>query len=177
MITPDMRNGNISSTFEHDEAGEKMARELIKRSDAIRYFAANCDDLPDYHYWLLLSTLWVDNTEYADLALWKALFSSDRPGRDRSIMKPNELRAYNALRDREVVYRAHREGEDDWIAYTLSLKVAKRFRQRHQNATIRKYIVDKSDVLALFLRRGESEIIVLNKNTAQEMIFSGRENT
>lgn len=164
MITPDMRNGNISPAFQHDEVGQAMAEEIIRRKDAVRYFSENCDDLPNYHYWLFLSTLWVDDPALADLALWKALFSSERPGRETGIMKPNELRAYNALRDQEIVYRAHREGEEDWIAYTLSLKAAKRFQQRYQSAVIRKYIVNKSDILALFLRRSESEIIVLDKN-------------
>lgn len=168
MITPDMRNGNISPDFQHNEFGQAMAKEIIERKDAIRYFSENCDDLPDYHYWLFLSTLWVDDPAPADLALWKALFSSERLGRETGIMKPNELRAFNALRDQEIVYRAHREGEVDWIAYTLSQKVAKRFQKQYESSVIRKYIVNKSDILALFLRRGESEIIVLDKGKVQE---------
>ena len=62
-----------------------------------------------------------------------------------------------------TVYRAKRPGEKQWIAYTLDLEIAKRFAKERNVNIITKYEVKKRDVLALFLRRGEKEIIVLDE--------------
>lgn len=145
----------------------QVAKELLKREEtpeAITYFAKVCEKLTDYSYWFLLSTLWVSYTGYSEIELWKKLFGSDRPKRKQSIMKPSELKAFNHLPFQITIYRAHRPNEDDWIAYTLDPMIAARFAKERGVDTFSEYVVKKRDVLALFLRRGEKEIIVLDKS-------------
>lgn len=158
---------DISPYFKFDFNDKYMAQQLLKREgtpEAIKYFSGNCNKLTNYGYWFLLSTLWVSYTGFSDIELWKKLFSSNRPQKLKSIMKPSEVQAYEHLPYFITVYRAKRAGEKQWIAYTLDLEIAKRFAKERDVNKISKYEVKKRDVLALFLRRGEKEIIVLDEN-------------
>ena len=78
-------------------------------------------------------------------------------------MKPSEVQAYERLPYFVTIYRAHRTHETDWIAYTLDENIAKRFANERNVGHYSKYKVKKRDILALFLRRGEQEVIVLDK--------------
>lgn len=137
-----------------------------KTPQAIIYFNEICHNLTDYGYWFLLSTLWVSYCGYSDLGLWKKLFNSKRPLKKISIMKPNELKEFKRLPKIVKVYRAHRKDETDWIAYTLSLDKAKSFLAKRPNGKIASYFIDKNHLTALFLRRGEKEVILTNKDKA-----------
>lgn len=157
---------DISSCFKYNFQDKMVGLQLIKREEtpeAIKYFSENCDKLTNYAYWFFLSTLWVSYTGYSDIELWKKLFSSDRPQKLKSIMKPSELKEYNYLPYNVTVYRAKRPEETQWIAYTLDFEIAKRFAKERKVNKITKYEVKKKDILALFLRRGEKEIIVLDE--------------
>lgn len=161
---------DISSCFRFNFYDQNIAKELIKREgtpEAIKYFSQNCDKLTNYGYWFFLSTLWVSYSEKSDIELWKKLFLSNRPQKLKSIMKPSELKEYEHLPYFITIYRAKRQGEKKYIAYTLDLKIAKRFAKERNVSKITKYEVKKKDVLALFLRRGEKEIIVLDESKPQ----------
>jgi hypothetical protein len=162
---------NISPDWQGSNRAElRMAQELLKREatpGAIVYFGKHCHRLGDYWYWYLLSTLWVQYTGHSDLRLWQRLFRSSRPNRATSLMKPDELRAFERLPDPVVAFRAHRPGETDWIAYTLDPQAAVRFAVQRKSPNIAVYTIAKADILALFLRRGESEILVLDRRKAQ----------
>jgi hypothetical protein len=172
---------DVSPKFRWNLADDQVARKIIefdKTPEAIRYFAANCERLTDYAYWFFLSTLWVSYTGFSDLNLWRRLFASDRPGRKQSIMKPSEIEQFDLLPWFIKAYRVHRENETDWIAYTLDLNVACRFASERETKKISEYRIKKRDVLALFLRRNEYEIIVLDKSKAQfigdiEVVYTG----
>src|SRR5206468_2126860 len=99
----------------------------------------------------------------------KELFSSTRQKRETGLMKPSELRAFRVLPDTLTVYRAHRPGETDWIAYTLDAETAARFTVERGVSEVTAYEVDKIDVLALFLRRGESEVLILDRTRPRLM--------
>lgn len=147
--------------------GKKLV-ELEETPEAIKYFADRCNELTDYAYWFFLSTLWVSYSGFSDLELWKKLFSSNRAKRKKSIMKPSELNAFENLPWFVTVYRAHRLGEKDCIAYTLNKDIAYRFAMEREVNLIKEYKVKKKDITALFLRREENEVIVLNK---ENLIF------
>ncbi|MBR3697584.1 MAG: hypothetical protein IKM97_04930 [Clostridia bacterium] len=158
---------DVSSSFKYNFQDKLIAIQLVKREEtpeAIKYFSENCDKLTNYGYWFLLSTLWVSYTGHSDIELWKKLFSSNRPQKLKSIMKPSELKEFNYLPYIVTVYRAKRPNEKQWIAYTLDFEIAKRFAKERNVNKITKYEVKKKDILALFLRRGEKEIIVLDEN-------------
>ena len=157
---------DISPYFKFNFNDKFMAQEINKREgtpEVIKYFSEHCEKLTNYGYWFLLSTLWVSYTGFSDIELWKKLFSSDRGQRQKSIMKPSEVKEFNYLPYFITAYRAKRPGEKQWIAYTLDLEIAKRFAQERKVNKITKYEVRKKDVLALFLRRGEKEIIILDE--------------
>lgn len=82
-------------------------------------------------------------------------------------MKPSELDVFRLLGDHLTLYRAHRTGETDWISYTLSPMKAAEFAARRGAAQVKEYRVAKVDALCLFLRRGEFEVLVLDKNKAE----------
>lgn len=157
---------DISSCFKFNYYDQHIAKELLKRegtAEAIKYFSENCKDLSNYAYWFFLSTLWVSYSGNSDINLWKKLFSSDRPQKLKSIMKPSELKEFNYLPYFITIYRAKRPNEKQWIAYTLDIEIAKRFAKERNVNKITKYEVKKRDVLALFLRREEKEILVLDE--------------
>lgn len=136
---------------------------------AIRHFAKHCSRLGDYWYWFTLSTLWVSYSGHSDLALWKRLLSAPRKGRETSLMKPDEQEAYRALPDAVMAYRAHREGETDWISFTLDPVTAARFAAERGVTEVAQWSVPKRDIVALFLRRGEQELIVLDWKKATKV--------
>ena len=158
---------DISPDFRWDKTDARIGRLLIehaKTPEAVNLFDRHAYKLTNYGYWFFLSTLWVDYTGWSDLDLWKKLFSSSRPLRETSIMKPSELKVFHALANRLTVYRAHRPGETDWISCTLIGQKAAEFAFRRGVDEVKEYFVSKADVLCLFLRRGEYEVLILDKD-------------
>lgn len=163
-ISPDW---NGSTRRERRILQELVARE--KTPQAIVHFARVCHDLSDYWYWFMLGTLWVSYTGHSDLALWRRLFSAGRAGRRTSLMKPSEVRSLVMFPERFRACRAHRTGETDWIAYTIDRQIAARFASERGVEQVVEYGLRACDVVALFLRRGEAEVIVLNRTTPREI--------
>lgn len=156
---------DISSKHQYNSTDAKLVLDILKYEgtpQAIVKFSEVCDQLTDYTYWFVLSTLWVSYNGFTDLQLWKKLFSSDRPGREKSIMKPSEVQKFKQLPYFVTVYRAHRENETDWIAYTTDLETAFRFARHREVPTVSEYVIKKRDIIGYFLRRGEHEIIMLS---------------
>lgn len=134
---------------------------------AITKFNELCKGLGDYWYWFTLSTLWVSYSGWSDLNLWRKLFRARRRRRETSIMKPSEYRQFRKLPAELTVYRAHRIGETDWISYTTDCELAERW-ARQRGGYVKKYRLKKKDCIALFLRRGESELLMLEPKKAKE---------
>lgn len=125
-----MNTQDVSKKFKFNQYDAAVARKLIELEEtpeAIIYFSKVSENLSDYAYWYFLSTLWVSYTGYSDINLWKQLFSAKRKFKTPSIMKPSEIEEFNKLNSNITAYRVHRNGETDWIAYTLNLDIAKRF--------------------------------------------------
>ncbi len=161
---------NISPEYRYAPQDRCLALGLLKHEgspEAIKYFAANSRHVTDYGYWFMLGHCWVSYSGFSNLDLWKRLFSSPRPRREVSLMKPDELFVYQNMPPVVNLLRAHRPGEQDWIAYTADVEVAGRFAHERQVRTIALYEVNKEDVTAFFSRRGEKEFIVLDKTRAR----------
>lgn len=107
---------------------------------------------------------------HTDLNRWRQLFRSDRPKRNTSLMKPSEWEAFKDLPERIQAYRAHQPGETDWISYTLNRQTTECFASERGAGQITEYELHKRDAVALFLRRHEQELIVLNPNKAKKII-------
>lgn len=161
---------DVSPDFRWDKQDVKVIEKILPLEgtpEAITAFCRHAYKLTDYAYWFLLSTLWVSYTGWSDLELWKRLFSSTRGGRETSIMKPSELGVFRTLANPLTLYRAHRPNENDWISYTLFAEKAAEFAARRGVDEVKVYRVAKEDALSLFLRRGEFEVLVLDKSKAE----------
>lgn len=160
-----MIGDDISPDFVPNAFDAQFIRHILKHEGtpkAIRRFAADHFGITDYTYWFLLGTLWVSYTGWSDLDLWRRLFRADRPNRDTSLMKPSELRAFRALPDLIPCLRAHREGETDWVSYTLSIERAVMFARQRGVDRLTRYMLTRDKALCLFLRRGEFELLALD---------------
>lgn len=164
---------DISPDFKYVTPTEqKIIQKIIKLNDdrkKLNHFIKYKHKMSDYCYWFILSTIWVDGTEKTDLKRWRALFSTNRKSRASSLMKPSELDAFNKLEDKLIVYRAQSPTEEDRLAYTLSIKQAASFSILKETNEITSYEVKKEDLLCLFLRRGEDEIIILDPSKAVKL--------
>lgn len=163
---------DVSPDFVPDRLSSEVVKRVIRfegTPKAIQIFAAEQHKLTDYWYWFTLSTCWVSYSGWYELAKWRALFESPRPNRKTSIMKPSELQAFSALPDRLAVYRAHRPGEKDWISYTLSLSRAAMFAEKRGVTEVSLYHIEKADCIALFLRRFEFEVLMLDPTRAKSL--------
>ena len=165
-------DADISANFQPNATDAVIAKGLLAYEGtplAILYFAKHCDALSDYGYWFLLGSLWVSYSGWSDLTLWRHLFQSARPKRNTSLMKPSEWTAFKRLPEKITAYRAHRQGETDWISYTLDKTIAERFARERGVSHIVEYQIRKKDVLALFLRREEQEILMLTPRFAKRV--------
>jgi len=163
---------DISPKFRWNAYDATVAENIIRLEgtpEAINYFSGVCEKLTNYAYWFFLSTLWVNYSGHSDINLWKRLFSSNRIQRLRSIMKPSELTAYDRLPYFLTAYRAHRPWETEWISYTLNINIACRFARERGVNQVSQYAIKKRDISALFLRRAEEEILVLDKGKARHV--------
>ncbi|MDB5052935.1 MAG: hypothetical protein JWM44_985 [Bacilli bacterium] len=156
---------DISPNFKGPNAIDSAIIKDILRFEAtpkaIIRFAELQNRMSDDEYWLVLSTLWVSYSGWSDLNLWRKLFRSGRPKRSSSLMKPSELTVFERLPDKFIVFRAHRPFETDWISYTLDIDIAKRF-AKERNTEVTAYTICKKHCIALFLRRDELEVIMLD---------------
>lgn len=160
---------NVSPVFEPDSFSAEFCMELIKRENtpaSMEYFVEHCDKLDDYGYWFLLSTVWVSYSGWIELDVWKKHFASDRRHRRLAIMKPDELQVFKKLPNYLEVYRAHRENETDWISFTLNPETAAKMALQRGVNKITLYKINKKYCIAFFLRRGEDELITLQKDKA-----------
>ena len=161
---------DVSSSFVWNPVDALIGVEIAQhdgKPQAMKIFCEKSHRLTDYAYWFFLSTLWVSEPAGVALETWKRLYGSTRPDRANSIMKPSELRALRLLPETITAYRAHRPGERDWISYTTNIHTAVLFAARHRVLEIDEYRIKKADVLAYFLRRGEYEIILLDRSKAE----------
>lgn len=164
---------NVSSDWKGSTRSERrIIRQILEREGtghAIVYFSKHCDRLSDYWYWYILGTLWVSYSGFSDLNLWKRLLGRDRSNRQTSLMKPDEYAVFCHLPETVKAYRAHRPNEADWISYTLDPQIAAKFAIQRDVDEVVEYRIPKAEILALFLRRGEKELIVLEKNKAEKL--------
>lgn len=125
--------------------------------------------LGSYPFCFFLTTLWVGHHDCAPLGFWREMFASRKANDRSSLMKPKEYGVWLNLPDVVTCYRAHREGETEWIAYTLSLEVAKKFAKDRGVSVVTEYEIPKQAVVCYMNRREEDEIIVPDQTQAQKV--------
>jgi hypothetical protein len=116
-------------------------------------------------YWEALGEVWTDiEAPWPNRDIFLDLFRNDRPKRER-MMKKGEHKAFAKLPKTITVYRGFIGRRGRGLSWTTSREkaiwFAKRFAEVNEGTSqVMTGVVNKSDVLAFFTRRKESEIVV-----------------
>lgn len=130
------------------------------------FFDMFADKMSDQEYWRLAGRLWIDQENPEDFPdEWKARFTAERPEKHH-IMTESEREAFDALPDTFTIYRGGPEAKRDVLSWTTDLKTARWFADRYKGGhPVWRSTIAKTDALALWLGRGESEVVVLDHTT------------
>lgn len=123
-------------------------------------------------YWKLLSSIWTDSENiHQQLDEWRAAWESNTYGR-KAVMDEDDQKAFDALPEEFEVWRGYTvEAGKLGMSWTVDRDKAKWFGYRfshaeHRPPRIAHGRVKKSEVLAYFGGRNESEIVVLAETVA-----------
>lgn len=118
----------------------------------------------DVDYWSVLGSVWVDSEnlwQYGDCL--SRLFNCGRPGKVRALMTEEEQAFFRKLPKELTIFRGHqgvnRRGMAWSLNYSKAVWFANRFAEPGRRGGVIRATVSKSDVHAVFLRRGEFEIV------------------
>lgn len=139
-------------------------------------FASIADRLDNETYWRLLASVYIDSeNHHENTDTVREFLVSDRPGRE-AMMQEDEREAFRALPEVLTIHKGfldpreedsedYFEDDGDSFSFTLDLEIAQWFASRFQGVrpgapVVQTLQCDKKDALALFTRRGESEILI-----------------
>ena len=167
---PFFSNGSANAYYEQKKNAVEKAIEdknykqfvwLFERPYRVEAFIKIADKLSDTDYWKLLSDIWVDTeNQHAYIKEWKKLLGSKRSNR-HYMMVEEEDNILRSLADEVSIYRGCQKGlNEDGLSWTLDKSKAKFFANRFgKKGIILERKIPKSDIVAVLLSRGESEVI------------------
>lgn len=125
---------------------------------------AQLGSLSDRDYWRLLAQIWIGHdVVYSDLATWRALFGSSRPGREW-LMDEAERARVAALPEVVTAYRGFSHpGGQAGISWTLEREQAEWFARRLEvlgGAFVATVVVPRERIVAVFDGRDEAEAVI-----------------
>lgn len=138
------------------------------------------DDVDDATFWSLLSGIWTDSENIRqNQEIWNEIFDSGRDGME-NMMKDEERDALAALPKKIKIYQGHTGDRDDGWSWTTDEKVALWFALRFSTmegseAQVTEATVDKDNVLAYLLGRGESEILTSPEDVVIDVTESAKD--
>jgi len=121
--------------------------------------------LSDTAYWKLLADIWTDTeNQWQNYEEWKDLIGSERGSR-HYLMNEEEDKALSSLPDEVTIYRGCQKGiNENGLSWTLDKSKAEFFAKRlRKDGIILEKKISKSDIIAVFTGRGESEVIFLER--------------
>ena len=121
--------------------------------------------LSDTAYWKLVADIWTDTeNQWQNYEEWKQLLSSKRSSR-HYLMNEEEFNLLQSLPENVVIYRGCQKGiNEHGLSWTLDKSIAQWFStrlDRDGEPIVLEKTVPKSDIIAVFTGRGESEVIFL----------------
>lgn len=167
---PFFSNGSANAYYQQKKTAVEQALEkknykqfvwLFERPYRVEAFIKIADNLSDTDYWKLLSDIWVDTeNQHAYIKEWKKLLGSKRSNR-HYMMVEEEDNILRSLADEVSIYRGCQKGlNEDGLSWTLDKSKAKFFANRFgKKGIILERKIPKSDIVAVLLSRGESEVI------------------
>lgn len=165
---------DLSNSHRHELIGSGQIRHVTK----MEVFFAISKKLDPGHIWKVFRKAYTDSD---DLFIWKydiLNFLTNGHGKLRSSMTAAELRLFNTLPEKILIYRGMDSAELEsgifGISWTLERSVAEFFAHkyaRNSNSRYSKKLVhcleiDKNDIEAIFLHRDEKEVIYVPKSSA-----------
>ena len=121
--------------------------------------------LSDTAYWKLLADIWTDTeNQWQNYEEWKDLIGSKRGSR-HYLMNEEDDQILKSLPDEVTIYRGcQKRINENGLSWTLDKSKAEFFAKRlGKNGIILEKKISKSDIIAVFTSRGESEIIFLER--------------
>lgn len=128
-------------------------------------FCELAEEFSDTDYWEMLAHVWTHQEElWPNRELFLTLFSSPRSQREM-LMRPEERNALTALPNQLTIHRGYAGTRKMCLSWTTDRAKAQWFADRFAKSlgdktTVATGTVKKSDVLAYFIRRNESEVLV-----------------
>lgn len=126
------------------------------------------NNLPDATWWETLGSIWVDSEniwQYKNV--WRRLFAAKRPCREM-MMDKDERAAFASLPDEIEVFRGCQSKNKKGWSWTTDALVAAKFARRLTPKGSKAFLIEgkvsKRHVIAYFLGRQESEIVVQNRH-------------
>ena len=119
--------------------------------------------LSDTAYWKLLADIWTDTeNQWQNYEEWKDLIGSERGSR-HYLMNEEEFNLLQSLSDEVTIYRGWQKGiNENGLSWTLDKAKAKMFSTRialEGEPLVLEKKISKSDIIAVFTGRNESEVI------------------
>lgn len=151
---------------------------LTERPYRLERFMDFMDDIAGTQaFCKLAADIWIDSENiYQHLHDWREIWSMVTSSDRKWLHEEREWKAFKALPDRFEIYRGIGiEGAENGLSWTTDVDKAHWFAGRNTNLAgmdidaepiLLTGTVNKSDVIAYFLQRGESEIVVLPENVA-----------
>jgi hypothetical protein len=167
---PFFSNGSANAYYEQKRnavekaTGDKNYKQfvwLFERPYRVEAFIKIADKLSDTDYWKLLSDVWIDTeNQYAYLKEWKRLLTSKRSN-CHYMMTEEEDNLLRSLADEVTIYRGCQKGiNEKGLSWTLDKSIAEFFANRlGKKGIVLEKKISKSNIIAVFTGRGESEVI------------------
>jgi hypothetical protein len=134
---------------------------LHERPYRLQAFIQIAPQLSDTKYWSILSGIWTDTeNQWQNLEQWTELLSANRSSR-HYLMNESEVQLLNSLPEFVKIYRGCVKGlNEDGLSWTLDKAKAEFFANRFsKEGIILEREIPKSEIIAVLLGRGESEVI------------------
>ena len=147
---------------------EKLVKQLVQAYDvehnpekAKDIFFKKAKLLSNPHYWEILRTVWVAAGRTDNANEFMPFFRSSRPCKGW-FMTPEDSQTLEEMDWPIPVYRAYDEEPDPGISWTTDKEWCEDY-ARVAGRKIKQRTVERSQVFAYISRRGESEIIILDR--------------
>lgn len=139
----------------------------IARPYRPQVFDELCHRMSDAEYWRLAGAVYVDQDDRSPHEeTWLARFRENRTHREL-LMEAQEWQDLAALPDKVVIYRA---GERWGLSWTTYLEKAEWYANRFGlELPVWRSSVRKQNIFAYFTRRGESEVVLLERSHLEEV--------
>ena len=142
---------------------------LHERAYRLQAFSQIVDEIDDKTYWRMLGDIWTDSENiWQNEAEWQMFLSAKRALR-RHLMNKDECKVLKALPDMVYIFRGSSKSERrvgmSWTTELVKAEwFANRFTKPQDVGFVTSACVDKKDIIAYINRRGEDEVIVLQKH-------------